>query len=229
MGESVVNPALSTVAKDMLGLGLAALAHANRHAAYYNPDNDKWSELSVLQAAHATEIIIKARIAQEHPLLIFEDFPKESSTNAETSLTLDALFEQGRTVQWSDLPNRLWATTGKTVPNVEMFRKFGKLRNGVQHFGSIPDKIDTAYEVLNFIFSVVDPFINASWGLFAVDYDEDHASQENFPCTLLHREILFLVSKDVARYSEYWEVDWSSLERNYSSEMQKRIKTALQS
>ncbi len=67
-----MNDILKNVANNMLELGLGALTHANRHAAYQDPVNDKWGELSVLQAAHAAEILIKARIAQEHPLLIME-------------------------------------------------------------------------------------------------------------------------------------------------------------
>lgn len=67
-----MNPALKDVWKHMLDLGLGALAHANRHAAYYDMENARWPDLSVIQAAHAAELIIKARIAEEHPLLIFE-------------------------------------------------------------------------------------------------------------------------------------------------------------
>lgn len=59
----------------MLDLGLGALAHANRHAAYAPMENHRWPELSIIQAAHAAELLIKARIAQEHPLLIFEKLP----------------------------------------------------------------------------------------------------------------------------------------------------------
>ena len=62
------------IASNMLDLGLGSLTHANRLAAYQDYHNDKWGELSVLQAAHAAEILIKAKIAEEHPLLIFEKF-----------------------------------------------------------------------------------------------------------------------------------------------------------
>jgi len=53
-------------------LGLGALAHANRLAAYAATENSRAPDLSVLQAAHAAELFIKARIAQERPLLVFE-------------------------------------------------------------------------------------------------------------------------------------------------------------
>lgn len=101
-----MNPALNGIWEHMRDLGLGALAHANRHAAYAAMENPRWPELSVLQAAHAAELLIKARIAQEHPLLIFESLPR-STQAAGAHLDLEDLFKQGRTFQWSDLPERL--------------------------------------------------------------------------------------------------------------------------
>lgn len=72
----LVNPALKGIWEHIRDLGLGALAHAHRHAAYAAMENPRWPELSVLQAAHAAELLIKARIAQEHPLLIFEQLPR---------------------------------------------------------------------------------------------------------------------------------------------------------
>jgi hypothetical protein len=82
----------------MLGLGLGALAHANWHANYFSPDNDWWPQLSVLQAAHAAEILIKARIAEEHPLLIFERLPRAEDQGP---LSLRQVIEQARTFPFS--------------------------------------------------------------------------------------------------------------------------------
>lgn len=98
----------------MRDLGLGALAHANRHAAYAAIDNPSWPELSVLQAAHVAELLIKARIAQEHPLLIFEQLPRSTQALG-ADLNLEDLFSLGRTVQWADLPERLWAATGISI------------------------------------------------------------------------------------------------------------------
>jgi hypothetical protein len=78
-----LNDTLPSASKHLLKLALGALAHANWHANYISHENDCWPELSVLQAAHAAELLIKARIAEEHPLLIFENLPKASSSNAE--------------------------------------------------------------------------------------------------------------------------------------------------
>jgi hypothetical protein len=107
------------------------------------------------------------------------------------------LFEKGRTIQWADLPERLWATTGESVPNVQKFEQFGRLRNGIQHFGATPET-NVGYETLKFVFEVIDRFINASWDLFAVDYDEDYDPYIYFVSPLVHRGIPFLVLREAA-------------------------------
>lgn len=220
-----LNDDLKTIAPNMRDLGLSALMHANRHAAYQDIVNDKWSELSVLQAAHAAEILIKAKIAEEHPLLIFESFPRV--TDAEMSL--DALFAEGHTIEWSQLPSRLWATTGIHINNKDNFVDFGKLRNAIQHFGAVPKGISASLETLKFIYSVVDPFINKQWELFAIDYDEDDEPYVNFLPTLIYYEIDFLVSPDAAKCHEYWDSDLENSSNEYKYKMKKRIKNALNS
>src|SRR5207237_5120886 len=104
----LVNPALKGIWEHIRDLGLGALAHANRHAAYAAMENPRWPDLSVLQAAHSAELLIKARIAQEHALLIFEQLPRSTQASG-AMLDLGDLFRQGRTLQWPDLPERLWA------------------------------------------------------------------------------------------------------------------------
>src|SRR5262245_53326376 len=163
---------LAEVHQHMRGLGLGALAHANWHANYYSEDNKWWVELSVLQAAHAAEILIKARIAQEHPLLIFDQLPKATSDST-ARLSLEHLIELGRTYQFSDLPDRLWAVTGVLLPNLARFQSFGRLRNTIQHF-SAPSGVDIGDETVRFIYEVIDPFINECWGLYVIDFNEDH-------------------------------------------------------
>lgn len=219
-----MNPNLQGVWEHMQALGLGALAHANRHAGYAGMENDRWHELSVLQAAHAAELLIKARIAQEHPLLIFDQLPR--STQAEgPALDLEALFRAGRTVQWSDLPERLWASTGLMLPNRERFDAFGKLRNGLQHFAPAHG-VDPSEETLRFVFEVIDPFVNRCWGLFAVDFDEDLEPYVYFVGALVSREIPFLVSPDAAEAYERWDVDWNSVSAGYRTEIQQRVQAA---
>jgi hypothetical protein len=211
----------------MRDLGLGALAHANNHAAYVNMESEaaRWPELSVLQAAHAAELLIKARIAQEHPLLIFEQLPR-STQAVGAHLDIEDLFRQGRTIQWTDLPERLWASTGLVIPAKDKFESFGRLRNGIQHFAA-PSGVDAGYETLKFIFEVIDPFINSCWGLFAVDYDEDYEPYIYLVGPLVAREIPFLVSREAAQHFDEWDVDWSRVSAGYRQVIEDRVKTAI--
>jgi len=218
-----MNNELRNVAENMRELGLGALTHANRHAAYQDIVNDKWAELSVLQAAHAAEILIKAKIAEEHPLLIFEKFPKITDDN----LSLLSLFEDGHTIEWSQLPNRLWATTSMHLPNKDVFIRFGKLRNSIQHFGAIPKDVNASLETWGGRFTkptnqLVYDF-NASIKFEVRDYD----SYENFPPILIDRKIEFLVSPRAAEYHEFWDSNLQKANDTYRLEMEKRIQDSL--
>lgn len=216
---------LKGVHEHMRALGLGALTHANWHANYHSMDNPYWSELSVLQAAHAAEILIKARIAQEHPLLIFDQLPKPE-TQSQSSLALSHLIENGRTFQFSELPNRLWATTGITLPNIEQYQAFGRLRNSIQHF-TIPDR-DVAADTINFIYGVIDRFIHQCWGLYAIDFNEDHEPYVYLVSGLIRRGITFLVSPEMLQNIEYIEFDWPQDSKCYRQEMEARIEKAKQ-
>lgn len=216
----------NTISNDMLDLGLGALLHANHHAGYITDVNDKWAELSVLQAAHAAELLVKARIAQEHPLLIFSNLPLVSNQD---TLSIDKLAEDGRTIEWSDLPKVFKTITNCNFENADTFRDFGHLRNSVQHFGIIPNKKFTSasLETLRFIYSFIDPFINEHWGLYAIDFDEDMDSYENLPNVLIGYEIKFLVSPKSAICSECWMNELNNCSKEYQCIMKKRIHDAL--
>jgi len=206
----------------MLSLGLGALTHANWHANYSSMDNAHWSELSVIQAAHAAEILIKARIAQEHPLLIFETVPK--SNDSKKLLGLDLLIEGGRTFQYSDLPTRLWATTGIKIPNLKLYLSFGRLRNTIQHF-TTPDQ-DVSQDAIEFIYGVIDPFIQECWELFAVDFNEDHEPYVYLVENIISHGVRFLVSPGVVENLEHTELAWPKDNKKYKLEMIKRFKAA---
>ena len=217
---------LSDVWRHIRDLGLGALAHANRHAAYAALENPRWPDLSVLQAAHAAELLVKARIAQEHPFLIFEKLPR-STQSIGSRLDLEDLFRRGRTLQWPDLPERLWATTGLAIPNREHYDKFGQLRNGIQHFARPPD-VNTGAETLRFVFEVIDPFINDCWSLFAIDFDEDYDPFIYFVGAPVGLEIRFLVSPDAAARFDEWDVNWSEVSATYAAEMKDRVRKVLE-
>jgi hypothetical protein len=220
-----LNPDLKEISGHMLGLGLGALAHAVWHAAYYSMENDKWAELSVLQAAHAAEILIKARIAEEHPLLIFEDLPRSKKAGGGL-LELRHLVENGKTIQYSDLPERLWAITGLTVPSLDTYQAFGRLRNTIQHFAP-PEATDCSQETLEFIFQVIDPLIAECWDLYAIDFNEDHEPYVYLMESLVARGILFRVSEGAAKDFEHVRADWPKDSPQYRTEMDGRIAKVL--
>ena len=207
----------------MRSLRLAALTHANWHANYFSESNDWWNELSVLQAAHAAEILIKARIAEEHPLLIFEQLPKASSEGFR--LSLHQVIEQARTLPFSDLPDRLWAATGMRLANTEQYLKFGRLRNTVQHF-AVPNDIDVSDATVAFIYDVIDPFIHECWGLYAVDFNEDHEPYAYLVPSIVERGIKFLVSPGMMEDFEHISFEWPPDKPEYRAEMEHRFAAA---
>lgn len=221
-----MNPELRNVHTRIRALGLDALAHANWHAHYMHM-NDSTSALSALQAAHAAELLIKARIAEEHPLLIFDQIPKASESESGL-LSFHDLFSRGRTLDYADLPSRLWAATGIALPGLERFKEFGKLRNAIQHFASPP--VDVAVEVTKFIYGVIDPLINNCWGDFAIDYNEDTEPHLYLMESLMGREVDFLVSPEAAAC---WDDCLAGIKQNqpkvsrsYLARMKKRVKAA---
>ncbi len=207
----------------MLSLGLGALAHANWHANYMSFANDSWPELSVLQAAHAAEILIKARIAEEHPLLLFEQFPRSTQVD-DGYLELKHLFEKGKTIQYADLPERLWATTGIKLDDLDTYISFGRLRNTIQHFAP-PNDIDFSEKTIEFIFKIIDPFINSCWDLYAIDYNEDIEPYVYFIESLVRRGVKFLVSPDVVEDIKNASFEWPEGNTAFRTEMLSRFKT----
>jgi hypothetical protein len=163
-----MTPELRHVWKNIQELGLGAMQHALRLSFYFDPQNPNWPALSVLHAAHAAELLIKARIAQEHPLLIFDKIPKAKKGQL---LDFATVAREGRTFEYSELPDRLWAATGIRIPQEGKYKEFGHLRNIIQHFAE-PDR-DVSGETREFVFHVLDPFIGEQWGLYAIDYNEE--------------------------------------------------------
>jgi hypothetical protein len=218
----VLNSELSEISDHMFELGTSALAHANWHANYMSFENHMWPELSVLQAAHAAEILIKARIAEEHPLLIFDQVPKSTQVD-DSKLGLKHLFEKAKTIQYSELPERLWAATGIKLKNIDAYKKFGYLRNSIQHFAS-PSDVGCSEETRKFIYQVIDPFIHDCWGITAVDYNEDHEPYIYLMANLITNGVEFLVSNAAANNLQYTELNWPN--ENYKQLMLKRFKQA---
>lgn len=122
--------------------------------------------MCVAHVAHAAEILLKARIAQEHPLLIFSKLPKSNNNSA---LTLINLLENGRTFSYEELPDRLWAVTGIKIDNINEYRDFGRLRNQVIHFSMTnAEKLDIL--TLDYSLKILDPLVEGFWGRSVIDF-----------------------------------------------------------
>jgi len=153
----------------MKEFGLSLLGRAI-HDATYNETCRPFAHASTITlAAQAAEILIKARIAEEHPLLIFSKLPSQSS--AQDSLTIADLFEYGKSYAYEELPNLLWATTSFRIDKLEEYKNFGRLRNRIMHF-AVPD-IELADETLRFSINVLEPLIEKFWDETAIRYAED--------------------------------------------------------
>lgn len=221
MHEQLIN-----IYEHMRDFGLKSLSHANYHASCWSPENPNWAELSVIQAAHAAEILVKARIAQEHPLLIFEHIPKSKNRSA---LELEHLFEDGKTIRYHDLPERLWASAGIRLANLSLWESFGKLRNTIQHFTYPPNK-DFSHLTFEFIFGVLDPLLHHSWGLHAVDFNEDYEPYAYLVPNLISREIEFSVSKELIKdwlnQEDMYDIAWPADNPKYKEKMINRFAEA---
>ena len=221
-----MKPEVRHVAAHMRELGIGSMQHAMRLSLYNGGDNSWWSELSVLQAAHAAEILIKARIASEHPLLIFDQLPRPTPGRRD-QLDVADLFEKGRTIQYAELPERLWATTGIHIPHPDIYLRFGRLRNTIQHFAAPNEHLNR--QTLEFIANVVNPFIGEQWGLFAIDYNEECGDHyEHIFDSLVDWNVRLRISP---RAAHYWKrigyAPGPDAPRGYASWFRKAMKAAL--
>jgi hypothetical protein len=166
-----MNPETRQVAKHMREYGLSLFGRALYDVTFSEQFKPFCHASSVVLAAQAAEILIKARIAEEHPLLIFSKLPNIS---AETLLNIQELFADGKTYTYEALPNLLWATTGIKIDKHDEYKNFGKLRNNIAHF-AVPDGY-LADETLRFIIIVLEPLIHTFWkssGIpHAVEWDD---------------------------------------------------------
>lgn len=154
-----MHPETKEIAEHMKDFGLSLLARSIYSASYSEMGQPFSHALAVVHAAHGAEIVVKARIAQEHPLLLFPDPPKATVTPGLLSVT--ELFTHGRSHDFGDLPRILWAATGYRMRDQKAWADMGKLRNAIAHF-AVPEK-DLAKEALKFCFEIVEPMTEDFW------------------------------------------------------------------
>jgi hypothetical protein len=157
-----VHPDARKIATHMKDFGLCLLGRSVLDVTFAQMEgiNPYTYAMGVVRCAHAAEIIIKARIAEEHPLLIFTKLPK---LNPKTRGLLDigALLAEGQTLMYSNLPTALWGATGYRMTNLEQFERFGRIRNMIMHL-AVP-RLDLPGETFRFAFRVLRPMIYDFW------------------------------------------------------------------
>lgn len=167
-----MNPETAKVAEHMREFGCYGAGRAICQAVFSEVATPYSHAICVTLAAQAAELLIKSRIVQEHPLLIFSTLPK--STTTEGLLGISELFEHGRTLEYNELPEKLWATTGYRMKNIKQFTDFGKLRNQIIHF-AVPDR-ELSDITLQFAFEFLDVLVEDLWNdtlvSYAVTYDD---------------------------------------------------------
>jgi hypothetical protein len=164
-----VYPDTHEVPERMRQFALSILGRAVYDATFAEITRPFAHALAVVHAAHGAEIAIKARIAQEHPLLIFSKLPRPTSSLQ--TLTTAELVERGRSVGYDALPALLWATTGYRMQKAQEYQRFGRLRNKIVHFAA-PD-IDHSREVLRYCTEVLEPMIYDFWGCSVLEQSQE--------------------------------------------------------
>jgi hypothetical protein len=183
--EETMHTDMKNVSEHLFNLGVGVLAQAQKNVLFtgYDTRIDE-GVFGVLQTAQAAELLIKSAIAKQHPLLIFSNVPKSTSVSGEL-LSVQDIFEDGKTHQYADLPEKLWASTGYKIPNLKTYRNFGKLRNTIQHFAVPSANLRT--EAVSFIYDVIDPILEQFWSDYAVNYiDLEDAQDDMFRLIIQH-------------------------------------------
>ncbi|MCC5609432.1 hypothetical protein LC612_22315 [Nostoc sp. CHAB 5834] len=159
----MVHQSMKAVPRNMRKTGMLLFRNAFMEACH----GDKL--ICIVHAAHAAEILLKARIAQEHPLLIFSKLPTPAKGSKE-DLSLIELLESGRTLGYDELPNQLWATTGIKIERLEQYKEFGRIRNQIIHL-SIPNTKKAPDELtLLYSLELLDPLVESFWGRSVFDF-----------------------------------------------------------
>jgi len=164
-----MHPDIKNMANHMREFGLYVLGQSLEHATFSEMGNPYFHAIAIVQAAHAAEIIIKARIAQEHPLLIFSSLPK-AIPDENKLLDIEDLLARGRTYTYFELPDILWATTGYRISNADIYIEFGKLRNMLQHLLRPSNNVELGDKTIKYVFTVVEPMINIFWNDTCINY-----------------------------------------------------------
>jgi len=159
------------IASQMRDFGLSMVAKGVVNATYSEAGEPYSHAMGLVQVANGFEILIKSKIVEEHPLLIFNKVPKEANLS-DGNIKMEDLLEHGQTIMYSELPDRLWATTGYKIQPIELYNKFGRVRNQIIHF-AIPE-ISLSDFTLEFVFKIIEKAVNSWWDTTILDYAQEY-------------------------------------------------------
>lgn len=125
--------------------------------------------LGVINVAHGFEILLKARIVEQHPLLIFEKSLNNEKIKKGKELEFQDLLDNGRTIDYSKLPYQLWAVTGYELKDVKLFKDFGLIRNQIIHFHA-PLTLSLSDLTFKYSFILIEKAVNDWWDKSILDY-----------------------------------------------------------
>jgi hypothetical protein len=124
----------------ILNVAIGALTQANQHAVYHDPGMDHWSQMSVLNAALAGELFLKAIIAKEHPLLIFRDlFQLDDPGNQD--LKIEHVIEKGKTYNFEHLQNCYGYRPENVCRTLITLKKYGRQETLFNIFARLPRRL----------------------------------------------------------------------------------------
>ncbi len=172
--------------------------------------------MGVLHSALAGELFLKAIIAKAHPLLIFRDlYQLDQPQNANISLA--EIIENGRTYNFEHLPRLLWVATGERIADPQTFDKIRKVRNSIQHF-CLPEGVDLRRLSLEFLYKNIDPLIQKHFGIYSIEYHEDHSVSYDYvvQCLIAH-ELEFSFPSDFRVTEIHLDEELSSASKHYQN------------
>ena len=159
------------MASQMRDFGLLMIAKGVVNATYSEMGVPYSHAMGLIHVANGFEILIKSKIVEEHPLLVFNKIPKENNIT-DGNLKFEDLIEHGQTIMYSELPERLWATTGYKIEPLALYNEFGRVRNQIIHF-AVPN-ISLSELTLKFTFTIIEKAINEWWDTTILEYAQDY-------------------------------------------------------
>lgn len=213
---------LKEIPDRILHVAIGALMQANRHAVFYDPGMDHWTNMGILNAALAGELFLKAVIAKEHPLLIFRDLFQLNDDNNE-ELSIDHIIRKGKTYGFESLAKLLWVTTGERLPDMESFEKLRKARNSIQHFCVPSEGEDLRSISLRFLYNNIDPLIYKHFNIYAIEHHEDHVGYDYVVKCLIMNNLLFSIPDDFSVGEIDLKETLADRPKKYQQEFMKRL------